>query len=371
MFKRQGSDETPQSQESGAEKGKRQRLMGLDLFRGIAAFAVVIMHSDEGVAELPVGWESILNFVPFAVPFFLAASFYLTMGKLSSGKSVDWRSRLSRLLIPYSFWSLVYVGLDLARFTAKYQPDKIWNLLQNTPGIIFLGQAAFHLYFIPLLVTGMLIVVAAEPLFRKPIKIPTLLGFLTFSLLFYQAYQEFSLGTLERAAIEPAVGPLGFGIVLLLLKIMGYGIRSLPYVATALLLNHPLLHRRLAGLNIRATAVLLVMFLIINILPFSFIPSTIHEMLRAYSTLLLALALSNCLKPQSVVASIGNCSFGIYLMHLLIVQIFTSVAGHFNFFTRVSLVSLLTVAIVGFGLSWLLSLLLIRSKAVSKIMFGI
>ena len=369
MFKRLKVDHVSQS--NAIAQAKKQRLVGLDLFRGIAAFAVVILHSDEGLTTLPASWAAIVNFSSFAVPFFLAASFYLTIGKLSSSKPMNWRTRLPRLLIPYAVWSLVYVGVNLSRFVAKHEPAKIEGLWQNGLGIVFLGQAGFHLYFIPLLVTGMLIVMAAEPLLRQRIRLPVLLGFLTISLMAYAAYGQVVSVTPEQASLAAGALESKQQMIFVLLKIVGYGLRCLPYIAIALLLHHASLRRHLTQFDRKTTVLLLIAGLVINLFTFPWLPAVIHEMLKAYSVLLLALALSNYLKPEAAIASIGNCSFGIYLMHLLIVQLLISVSQRIGFISEpVSLVALLTVVIAAFGLSWLLTLGLMRSKMASRLLFG-
>ena len=52
---------------------KNSRLIGIDLFRGIAAYAVVVQHSAIApVSTLASHFQGICG---FAVPFFLATSF--------------------------------------------------------------------------------------------------------------------------------------------------------------------------------------------------------------------------------------------------------------------------------------------------------
>lgn len=49
---------------------KRQRLVGIDLLRGLAIYGVVILHTDQGIQLLPDAWLMIRQFAAFAVPFF-------------------------------------------------------------------------------------------------------------------------------------------------------------------------------------------------------------------------------------------------------------------------------------------------------------
>jgi len=345
--------------------GKQQRLVGLDLFRGIAAFAVVILHSDEGVKNLPYGWSAILKFSAFAVPFFLAASFYLTMDRLRTDtKPINWRSRLLRMSIPYGIWSLAYLSLNLLSYWVKNQPEKIAGLFQNTMGIIFLGQAAFPLYFIPLLISGTLVVMAIEPLIRLPIRFPILLGFLAFSLIVYQSY-FISPDSLDQ--IVPNTNKL----IYVALVIARYATRCLPYIAIALLLNHPAIRDRLTKFDVKDAVLLSIAFCVFNAFELPWLPSAVHEMLNAYSGLLLALALSNYLKPNPLILNIGQSSFGIYLMHLIFVNTFWSINKRLGLISEpISIVSLLGVATLSFLVSWILTFLLMKQKLASRLLFG-
>ena len=90
---------------------EKTRLTGVDLFRGIAVLAVIILHSDEGISTSPQGWETILEFSGFAVPFFLAASFYLAFTKIYVNKgNFVLKERLVRLLTPYLFWTIFFAS---------------------------------------------------------------------------------------------------------------------------------------------------------------------------------------------------------------------------------------------------------------------
>ncbi len=58
---------------------QKKRLLGIDLFRGIAAYGVVLIH---GLGEIPRNENALLIsnfFVAFCVPFFLATSFYFSI----------------------------------------------------------------------------------------------------------------------------------------------------------------------------------------------------------------------------------------------------------------------------------------------------
>ena len=344
-----------------SNSSEKQRLVGLDLFRAIAAFAVVILHSDEGISSQPAGWSAILDFSGFAVPFFLAAAFYLVMRKIcGEQKPIAWKPRLSRLLIPYGVWSLIYLGQNSLRFIAKHQPEKLQGLADNFLGLIFLGQSAFHLYFIPLLVAGLLLVWAIEPLLRRRFSLLTQVGFVVASLIVYQSYRLFVASPIAESSQAVTVA----------LTVAGYAVRCLPYITIALLLNHATVRDRLLKLNGKDALLLLLAFGVINTVQPPLLLRSIHELLVGYSALLLALALSSLLRDNRVVTSLGYCSFGIYLMQLLWLDLCWSVLKRFDLGSAPSTPVLLLVAALGFGLSWGMTALLMKQKRLSRVLFG-
>lgn len=155
---------------------KKQRLIGIDLLRGLAIYAVVILHSNEVILVEPIGWAAILQFSSFAVPFFLATSFYLIINNIFIIPSqFQWKSRLTRLLIPYGIWSLVYLLQKSIKYLLKHENDQLVHLFQDPVLSICFGGCAFHLYFIPLLISGTLLVKFAYPLFKTQFMLQTLL----------------------------------------------------------------------------------------------------------------------------------------------------------------------------------------------------
>ena len=151
---------------------KKLRLTGIDLLRGIATYAVVILHSDEGIVVEPPGWAAVVQFSGFAVPFFLATSFYLATDRLYvSDRPSNLKLRLTRLLIPYGFWSIIYILQKIVKYALKNDFDKLLELFQDPIALIFFGGAAFHLYFLPLLLAGTFANQWAERLIKKKINI--------------------------------------------------------------------------------------------------------------------------------------------------------------------------------------------------------
>lgn len=343
------------SYESPASK---PRLAGLDLCRGVAAFAVVILHADEGMTAQPAGWSAILNLAAFAVPFFLATSFYLMIQKLTtSHKPMAWKTRLMRLLIPYGFWSVLYLGLNILRLILKRHPDPLHKVLTDPFGLVFLGKAGFHLYFIPLLIIGTLITIAMQPLIRRRSSLLTRGGLVIASIIIYQSYRLLMFDKTAEVSV--------FGDIIAL---VGYAARCLPYIAIALLLAHPAVQAKLS--NSTTTFTSLTLFILLNLISPPLWLRAVYEPLTGFSALLFALSISCQLKGNQLITQMGQYSFGIYLMHLAVVEVCWSIIQRIGWTTD-SIFIPLGVAVLGFTVSWWMTSQLIKQKGLAKIMFGV
>lgn len=361
--------------------GKKQRLIGIDLLRGIAIYAVVILHSDEGILVEPMGWAAILQFSGFAVPFFLATSFYLIVNKLYvSGSQFPWKSRLTRLLIPYGFWSLIYLLQKSLKYLSKHETDKLIHLFQDPVSLIFFGGSAFHLYFLPLLLSGTVLIKSVDFLIKRNYKLTTLiLGFLISTFIYelvllsgnsFQIGPSIAFQTLVENTIPSGnQNP----IVRIFLGELALIIRCLPYIFMAMVLNHPSISKKLVYFSNSSTLVLGFIFITLNISGNLFIPEALYEVTRGYTALLFAISLSTNLKENHIIANLGSCSFGIYLLHLLLVEVFQSLGNKFYAITKipVSTLTLLTSSVLIFLLSWVATYLLMKKKSVAKFMFGV
>lgn len=139
------------------EKTKKKKLLGIELCRGLATYAVVLVHSGDETWGLPIRSSAIefrLHFY-FAVPFFLATAFYFMATKPQASLSLKfWRSKVERILIPYAIWSVLFLIFRIIIFTLSSKFDRLQQLLQDPLSIVFFGGASYHLYFLPLLLTG-------------------------------------------------------------------------------------------------------------------------------------------------------------------------------------------------------------------------
>jgi len=131
---------------------RKDRDPSFDAFRAVAIIAVVAIHTVRcGLPEtysqtgrfnflFLVGWQQLFN---FAVPVFLFISGYW-LAKKPFKSFQDYKTflvkRLSRIFVPYLFWSLVFCGYAAVKAHEINAYEVIIKLLT--------GQAAWGYYFI-------------------------------------------------------------------------------------------------------------------------------------------------------------------------------------------------------------------------------
>jgi surface polysaccharide O-acyltransferase-like enzyme len=134
----------------------RERNSAMDNLRGLSALAVVVLHitADPLLESCCQGW--LLPFyiaanvgARFAVPsFMLLSGAGLTLTAAATGERQSYLSflarRLSKVVPAYVGWSLIYI-LWQAPSPGSLSSQRLLSDLLH-------GQAAYHLYFVPLLV---------------------------------------------------------------------------------------------------------------------------------------------------------------------------------------------------------------------------
>lgn len=361
------------------------RLLGVDLLRGIAAYAIVFVHSGDESLGLPISQAaiSLRMLFYFAVPFFLATSFYF----LTSRSEIDtsprfWRSRIDRILIPYAIWSIIYLIFRSIFFFQSQQIDRLWDLLRDPLAIFFFGGASYQLYFLPLLFTGTFLVAIAKYL-QKIRTNRFVIGCL--AILSLIAY-EWLTNSGNSFHLNPNTAFKN------LVQTAGWDINSLPLlrfllVQIAWLLNcFPYLFIGITILPIcdriskwnsyyRSIAAVLcgVGFFLLSAPIFIDLPAILKDVGRAYSLLLIAIVLSGYIKQGWIFQSVGACSFGIYLIHpfamLGVKGILAKTLPILS--NEVSILSMLTISIGSFTISWIAIALMMRNKWIAKYTLGV
>jgi peptidoglycan/LPS O-acetylase OafA/YrhL len=350
----------------------KKRLLGIDLCRGIAVYAVILVHSGDETWGVPVDpWAVIfrLSFY-FAVPFFLAASFYFMVRKPNVGFSLDfWKSRLERLVIPYLIWSLIYLVLRLVFFLKSNQSNRLNQLIQDPLSIVFFGGASFHLYFLPLLFVGSFLVFLTSYFSSQRIGMKGLIAFLIISIVVYESVIAYGNEFESNSAIHPLARlAVVYGVWIL---------KCLPYFLTAIILsrisafceNSWLLQR---GSNVSFLSVFLSVFFIATIFGRLFLPVTLRDLIAAYTLFLFGISVSRYIDENNrVISNLGTCAFGIYLIHLIpmnFVKLFFSKLGITGY---VTISSMLIISMTTFILSWIVVSLMLKQKQCAKYLFGV
>ena len=374
------------------------RLLGVELFRATAAFAVIvvhaagfILHSDQAPLTADRWLLGVMQICRFAVPFFLAASFYFVIGKLlSAPQQFDpkafLKSRVTRLVIPYTLWSLIYLAVRV--FKLAKTTESIALLFQDPIFLIFLGGAAIHLYFLPLLFTGSLLVLLlkAPALKRQGWAVPLLLSSVLLYELLFVTGNSFELGVncLQQSqgcsialtsAFQTAPNFKNPLTRLLSVEFL-WAVRCAMFIAVSVVLHQPgfqqYLRKQSQGWLWGTIFGLATLGGLLEHFKISYFPLSLYELGVGYGPLLWGIVLSRSLSPNALALRFGNASFGIYLVHYLILTlVFAGVAKLPAVTAHCPPVLLaLLVSTITFGLSGVVTFWIARQSFLRKVLLG-
>lgn len=365
---------------SSIKAQRSTRLSGIDILRGVALLGVAILHAGNG--KPASGQVKFLeDFSTFAVPFFLATSFYFLAKSFYTYKAVlNFQTRLSRLLIPYVCWMLIYIIFTALKYSVSEKANQLSQVFQDPISIIFFGSPAYHLYFIPLLLTGTILFKIIQKFSRKPFLPKTIFILFLTSTILYQIV----LGTGNGFELGPNIAfetvSLNLGLTLqevpalrVSLVALAWSLRCLPYISLALLLQHPSSQKYYPPVNLLTISFAGVLFLLANTFGNHILPIAVFEILRGYAALVFGILLSTSLPNNRLIKSLGLCSFGIYLMHLIWIETLKTLFGKLNsyFIDEVSIFTVLTFSVLACLISWGVTEVLIRRKGLLyKLLFG-
>ncbi|CDM95067.1 MULTISPECIES: acyltransferase family protein [Limnospira] len=367
---------------------KPTRLTGVDLFRGLAAFGVTVLHSrggTTGAPDLVSSW--LIISASFAVPFFLATSFYLSFNRFySRGKLLNLGDRFQRLIIPYGFWSLIYVLSRIVKSLVLGNPQEAIGVIADPIAIIFMGASAVHLYFVPLLFFGSLSIKLIEflenqknqPSQKNRFLVLGVIISLILDMTLRFTNNSFRLGAnVAFSGLTEQISWLSNDQVILRIffVIIAWIIRCLPYVFIAAIVAKYDYYQNIISRKIPLIAGC--SFLIFCVSTFGFLPinsmipggTSITEILQGYSSLILAIALSYLMKDNPIIQNLGACSFGIYLAHHLSIEIFEFIVKKISpgLLEPISATTILITAIFGFVTSWAIVNLCSRNQITSRL----
>ncbi len=332
------------------------RLPGIEFMRGFAAFGVICIHSGLVFDNHTTHGAGVLRVLfGFVVPYFLLTSFFFAIrGEVV--KAPPWsewlRSRAARLLAPYAIWSLVYLGLRVAKFYFERRtPGQIAGIFDDPWGLLLSGGDSVALYFLPLLFTGLLLIhILRQVLCRGPawsLVIAALLAAFGYQLLLTSGY-AFDMAT--GRGFETVAPPLRF-----LLKLAAYAIRCLPliFIAALAVRGLPAPDNGRCGLFLTAGILLCLTAGYAGLHPTA---SCYPDLAWGIGTFLLAWGLSGILAPGKWITTIGAFSFGVYLVHQAVLEAMQLMVQRFHSPASPpagALVSLV-VTVIGYGVSMMI-----------------
>jgi len=364
---------------------RKSRLTGIDLFRAIAAYGVVVIH---GLGTVPRDYfaEQVTRlFSNFSVPFFLVTAFYFMINSLFPLKRNGYlKSRAIRLLFPYIIWSLIHILARLFKsFILKADSENFSKFIGDPINIIFFGSASVQLYFLPLLFSGTLAAIVITRYLKKESPIGLLLILFILSIitdrLLLDSGNSFQLGkgiAFESLAAEIWSSANMNSISRVVLVNFSWTIRCLPYIFAGIILNESSVKTAMQNYNNKQNRMYLMLFTIaivcILLLNIPLIVD-IAAIILPYTALILGIVLSKEVEANALLENIGYCSFGIYLIHdlialgfaVVITKVYPGIVG-----IQLSAIALLLIAGVVFLVSWGATFIISMNKKISTIFLG-
>jgi peptidoglycan/LPS O-acetylase OafA/YrhL len=295
----QGGTGTPNAERrtlNAEVTGKPARYEGLDMLRGLAAFVVVLIHTqalpnDDVKAML-------LDLLPPAnAVFAIMAGFFMLEGLRKRAEAGVWlTSRFQRLVLPYLLWTAFYILLNMVFDALSHKPSSFmssdWRFWRD---VLLCGQGATHLWFLPTLFYAQCFLFLVWITGRKRLSEEPLSAFCAgVGACVLCAYPLIETPYLRKVAFMAGYVFLG-----------GVPIIVAPFLAAQ--------RSRL----IRLVAVVLLGLGVLRLLA-GYGTHIVLDMLRAVSWVLLARAVWFRV-PVKLLASAGDCSMGIYLIHIVFV----------------------------------------------------
>jgi peptidoglycan/LPS O-acetylase OafA/YrhL len=372
------------------ELSLKSKLLGVEFGRGLATYAVILLHSGDAAWGLPVSPAvlTLRSLFDFAVPFFLATAFYFMTVKPEIGYSSQfWKSRIERLVIPYVVWSGIFWIARVVTFTLANKAERLQQLLQDPIAVIFLGGASYQLYFLPLLLAGTTLVLLMPVLQRYKVSVPGLVFLSSVGLFIHYLVEtsgnSFQLG--HYVAFQPLSNAWHIDLqhqpfLRLALVILAWIIRCFPYFLIALALNR-LTDRSKVALFTLHPMLWMGLFLLVDIGLRFVLPSEVVDLFAAFILLLFCISLSFLLSRDQLITGVlsrlivsaGACSFGIYLCHPFLMNLVKPLIAKAlpTLATVVSIPSVLMLSIACFLLSWLFVATLSTNRFLAKYLFGV
>jgi surface polysaccharide O-acyltransferase-like enzyme len=344
---------------------KPQQLDWINNLRVIALFAVIVLHTTSPVMEQfnkgPLSVWLVGDFynslVRFAVPVFVMISGALLLSReYELGDFL--KKRLSRIVIPFLFWSLVYIAYLFYNEEIAYSGD-FWITVKQVLHLLKYGSS-YHLWYVYMLIGLYLII----PILSKFVRNATEKEMLYFLLVWFvvmligQPYLSRFKPQLDLRYFEGFIGYLVLGHYLAYKKftfkylkaamwMLFFATLSLTTWGTYMLFNH------YNGISTLLYEPLSPPIVIISV------------------SIFMVAKLSKPKLPPFIIKArdlIGTYSYGIYLGHAIVLTLLDEQGIKFTWFTPIA--SIPVTALICFTLALLLVYVVNKIPFVGKWISG-
>lgn len=301
------------------------RIVFLDYMRVLACFMVIIVHSCEfffidgfniGIRSLDDGfWVSVFDSAfRCSVPLFVLISAYLLV-PVSISLRLFFKKRLTRVVIPFFIWSLLYATLPYLWGNMDKQDvmDSIFHLAYN------FNDASGHMWFVYMLIGLYLFMPIISPWLQKTEKKGLQLYLFLWFLSSFFPYIRIFVGNVYGECYWNEYNTLWY--------FSGF----LGYVVLAFYIHHNILWSRrqkmLIGMVMYFVGYAITGYVWYNRIGIS---DTLQELelswrfctpnviLESFGAFLFIESLFQSTRENKVISEISNLSYGIYLMHIFI-----------------------------------------------------
>ena len=174
------------------------RYEGLDIFRAVASFGVVLLHVHVSVGH-PESLSWLIKLRDFALPLMVMSSFFLLTISLTRKPQTDFQQffnkRLKRLWIPFIVWTIIYCMI-----WAFFVPAILGNEgFGSFPSLSVFLTGYMHLWFLQFIFAGSLLVYPLlcygaenKHLSRLKISVFCFLSTLIYAVLFHSLLKNYT-----------------------------------------------------------------------------------------------------------------------------------------------------------------------------------
>jgi len=299
------------------------RNYNLDLLRILACLAVIAIHStDHLLYGQPVGNNSwifanvVQSFSRWAVPVFVMISGALMINSEQSKSAIDfYTKRIKKIIIPLLFWSFTYWLLGL--WTLDGQIDFAMFLKSLAEG----NPYPWHFYFLFVILGLYLVTPLINQLFvrlsRRDILIATLVS--VASAITWETVNVFTTASINNAVT--------LFMPYLSYYLLGYYISTSKTIDTG-----KRLFWGFAGLSVVIAVVSTIISASFGLLDGLQLFNYFNPILILSSVCIFVAMLKSSFilskKIKSLIQEVASLTFGVYLIHLLLIKIILEIFGH-------------------------------------------